>query len=184
MPSLYGADLLEHRINQERGEAGRGLVEEQHRGLGHQRARHRHHLALAAGHRVDLLAAALGESGKEGVHCVKAAIERSVRSGSQAHLQIFRNRKTGKNILPLRHVADAAPRDNAGTQAGDGLSGEHDPSRLGRDQAEDRFHQRRLARAVGSDDSDDLSRREGDRYALEDVDLRGIAGDEIRNRKR
>jgi hypothetical protein len=50
---------------------------------------------------------------------------------------------------------------------------------LGQDEAEDRLHQRRFARPVRSDDGDYLPRRKLDRYSPEDVDLAGIAGDEV-----
>ena len=72
-----------------------------------------------ARHRRTLLPAPLAgdarrKSRKEGVHRLEATLERAVRSGSQAHLQIFCNRQARKDIFALRHVADAAlPRDAA-----------------------------------------------------------------------
>ena len=41
-------DDAEHRLHDDRGEAERGLVEQQQAGLGHQAARDRDHLLLAA----------------------------------------------------------------------------------------------------------------------------------------
>ena len=55
-------DALEHLVLEQRREAGRRLVEEQHRRLHHQRPRHRDHLALAARQRARPLAAPLARA--------------------------------------------------------------------------------------------------------------------------
>src|SRR5699024_6911505 len=53
------------------------------------------------------------------------------------------------------------------------------PTRSDRDQAEQRFDERRLAGTVGADDPDQLALLEGERGSVEDVDPGKVAGDQI-----
>src|SRR5215469_5408143 len=58
--------LLEHGLDEHRSQARRRLVEKQDLRLRHQGARHRHHLALPAGHSSNDLASACGEGREQG----------------------------------------------------------------------------------------------------------------------
>ena len=97
-------------------EPGRRLVEHQHRRLGHQRARHGEHLALAARQGAGPLAAALAEP--------REALEQRGHPRPQlgpaqhaAHLQVLLDGQGGEDVGQLGHVAHPArgrPRGPAG----------------------------------------------------------------------
>jgi hypothetical protein len=65
---LDAAERLEQLLAHERGEAERGLIEQQHLRVRHERPADGQHLPLAARHGARELALALGEAGKKGEH--------------------------------------------------------------------------------------------------------------------
>ena len=122
---LIVGDLLEDRLDEGRREPGRGLVEQQHLWVGHQRARHRDHLALPAAHRARRLAAALAEPREQLVH--RASIRSVVREPVQRpDLEVLLDRQAREHVVELRHVAHAAAGDRVGLGAGDVVAAEHD----------------------------------------------------------
>jgi hypothetical protein len=176
--------LLEDKLHQGRRQTGRRLVEQQHRGFGNERARHRDHLPLAARHRADLLAAPFCEAGKERVHRLEPARERLLGRRGATDLEVLRHSETGKHVLPLRHIAEAEPRDGTGLEPFEAAACEPDPPAFRRHEAKNRLQECRLAGAVRPDHGDDLALGEADGDAVENVDFGGIACDQTFDRQR
>ena len=90
-------------------QARRRLVEQQHGGVHHERARHRDHLPLAAGERAGALLEALAQLGEDARHELEALVV-GLRRLVEAHLQVLLDRERGEDVVVLRHEADAARR--------------------------------------------------------------------------
>src|SRR5262249_43918780 len=140
-------------------------------GVCHQRAAHREHLLLAAGHGPALLLLALLEAREQRVDAIDVLADRlRVLAREGAHLEVLQHGHAREDAAPLRRVGDA--------DRGDGVTGhrldlaplEHDPPAARRDDARDRAQRRGLAGAVGADQRDDLALVDLDRDALERLD--------------
>ncbi len=171
-----GADDAENLAHDERGEAEARLVEQKDARTGHQRAAQRQHLALATGQRHGLLPGALGEPGEARIDALQRFLLRLARVAMDiaAEHEIVGNRHVGEKLALLGHDGDAARNPRLDVLAADVLPLMQHLS-LGRQQAHDGAEQRRLARAVGADDGDDLARIQGqrdltDRFHLAVVD--------------
>jgi hypothetical protein len=90
-----------------------------------------------------------------------------------AHLehreQILLDRHAPEDRGLLREVADPPPRAQVHRQLGDLLTVERDAAAVRRDQAEDAVERGRLARAVRSEQPDDLAGGDIDRDAVDDA---------------
>src|SRR5579875_236602 len=144
--------LLEHRVGDLRRQAGRRLVEDQQLGVGHQRARDRQLLALAA---AELARAAVAQRPQ-----VWEALEHrrhGLAAGPAAEpvapdLQVLDHRQRREHVPRLRDVADPARRPPLLVPAADVIPVEPDPAAQQRQLPDDGLDQRALARAVGADD--------------------------------
>jgi hypothetical protein len=79
------------------------------------------------------------------------------------------DRQFGEDAPLLRHIAQAEARDAIGWQALDALAGEAHFATGRRHQPHDRFHRRRLARAVAAEQRHDLARAHFERDAVQDM---------------
>ena len=94
-------------------------------------------------------------------------------------MHILGDREAREHVLRLRHEADA-PRDEfVGTQIRDVLPFERELAGVDVHEAEQRLEQRGLAGAVRADDAHDLAVVQCERGAVQDVDARQVAGDQI-----
>ncbi len=98
----HAADGGGELLDDDRGQAFERLVEQKQRRIGHQRARDRQHLLLAAGELIAEIAPPLGEAGEQIVD--RRQIPAAVARGDG---EIFLHRQRGKNLALLRHPADA-----------------------------------------------------------------------------
>ena len=104
---------LHHLLHDGGGEALEGLIEQDHAGGRHQRARDRHHLPLAAGEALRpgaLQDAELGEQ-REGL------LERGA-ARPRGEAEILRHGEVGEQPPAFRHHGDAAPVDLEGACRG------------------------------------------------------------------
>ena len=152
---------LEHLAHRARGEPRRGLVEQQHRRVGHQGAGHGEHLALASGERARALPTALAEAGEEGHHPVHA-LPGLAAAQHPAHLQVLQDGERREDVAHLGDVAHALGGDLVGVRAGDVLPAQDHPALAQPHEAEDGLGEGRLAGAVGADHDDDLPLRGGE----------------------
>ena len=116
MPSsvIMRAQAPHQLLDDDRGEPLQRLVEQQQRRVGHQRARGRQHLLLAAGELVALGEPALADA-REQVEDrgeVPAA-------GAGGDREVLLDREVGENLALLRHPADAGARAAVRRQPGD-----------------------------------------------------------------
>ena len=98
----------EQLLHQDRRQTDRGLVDQHQLGFEHQPAGDLQHLLLAAGERRGLLAG-LAAQHRETVHRgfhARREVE-ALRRRDAAELEIVQHGQLGKDVAPLRHVADA-----------------------------------------------------------------------------
>ena len=82
------------------------LVEQQQRRIGHQRARDRQHLLLAAGE----LVAHVARAARRGAETARRRPRRSQRPGRAATVRFSSTRQRGKDLALLRHPAEPGAR--------------------------------------------------------------------------
>ncbi len=92
-----------------RRQAGRGLVEDQHRGLDDQRPRHGEHLPLAAGQRSGAGAGARGEVGEDAVERGDPPGPPRPRQDLRGELEVLVDAQRREDVLGLRHEGEAVP---------------------------------------------------------------------------
>ena len=147
---LQRADLLAHAAAQPRVQVGQRLVEQQHAGLQHQRARHRHALLLPAG---ELARQALLEAGQaHQLHGRARALRRCVARQAlhrQAVAHVLDHVHVREQRVALEHHADVAL---GGAQRGDVLSVDEDGAGGGRLQPGDHAQRGGLAATRGAED--------------------------------
>src|SRR5215510_6501475 len=148
-----------------RGQTKRQLVDQQQLRLAHERARDREHLSLAAGQEARKAAAQVGEAGEELKRCLLAAPPVGAAEPDRG-AQVFRHREIWKYLVSLRHQHDAAARDLMRRPVVDPLALERDRSFgharvVDAEKARDRAQRRGLARAIGAEDRNDLTRLDG-----------------------
>ena len=150
-----GEDLL----HQQRRQAHRGLVHQDHLRARHQRAADRQHLLLAAGE-IAGQSRALLQAREISEDHVDVGIDLVVAAGEGAEPQILDRRHVGDDAAAFHHLENAAADDLVGIDAVDALAVEHDVAAgdfaiLGLEQAGDRLQRGRLAGAVGPQQRDD-----------------------------
>src|SRR5690606_11847214 len=82
----------------------------------------------------------------------------------------------GEHVVGLRHEPDAALHELVGLEPDDALAVDGDLAGSHVHETEDRLQQRRLARAVGADDADQLALAGDEVRAVEDVHAGQVAG--------
>src|SRR5439155_19832335 len=191
------APLLLHRlqrVDQVHGlalvEPGRRLVEQEQEGLGHQGTADLDEAAAPQAERLDGPVR----------HVVEAQeVERGLRTlspvgigppevqqvlhqaavptpGALGHEQVVADAHAAEELDALERPPEAQPGPPVDREAGDVALVEHDPARVGSEDAEEAVEERRLARAVRADEADRLTRRHVEGDAVEGGDAREALG--------
>src|SRR3954466_1114173 len=130
-----------------------GLIEEEQRGPSDQSADDGELLLLAAGEISAPPVAHGGERGEEREQLVEGGAL-AAASGRLADRDVLRDRQPGKDLAPLRDVADAAPRPLVRREPGHVLVLEPDGPGTDGQHPHDAPEQRRLADAVTAEERD------------------------------
>jgi hypothetical protein len=151
------ADHGQQALDDDRREAEAELVEQQQARAAHERAGDREHLLLAAGEQPHWAVAQLAEGrevlvGLLGVQPLAAVTEAEVLGHGQPEEQ----------ATALGDVGEPPAREALGRDAAGVGAGVEDPSAERVDDARDRPQGRRLARAVGPQQRDDLAGADGE----------------------
>ena len=173
----HAADRGGEFLDDDGGQAFERLVEQEQRRIGHQRARDRQHLLLAAGQLIAEIAAAFGDAGEQVVHRgqVPAAVARR-------HGEVFLHRQRRKNLAFLRHPADAGLGAAMRRALGDVLAAPQHAAAADLGVAHDGQKQRRFADAVPAEHGEPATLRQFERDAVEH-DRRAVAGADVAERK-
>ncbi len=156
---LICLDDPEHFLDQQRRQAHRRLVHQDHLRARHQRAADRQHLLLAAGEIAGEPGALLQAREIVEDH-VDVGADLVVAAGEGAEPQVLQRRHVGDDAAALHHLKDAAADDLVGIDAVDALAVEHDFAAgdfavFGLEQSRDRLQRGRLAGAVGAEQRHD-----------------------------
>src|SRR5215831_14631464 len=120
---IDAADDVEDVLDELRGEAQRGLVEEHHGGPGHEGATDGQHLLLAAGEGARALLGAASEDGEVVVHHLEVAGDAlPVLPRVRAHLEVLAHGEEGEHLAPLRDVAEPQAHHAVGIHAAEGAA--------------------------------------------------------------
>src|SRR5262249_48924675 len=159
-------------IHHERREAERQLVDQEQLGPSHQPAPHGAHLLLASREAPGKLPRTLLQARKEAVDPLEVLLDR-VAVAAQVHAleKVLLDRQPWEEAPTLRDVHDPRRDDLLGTGAGQIGAGEPDRAAPRPRQLRNRVEERRLARAVGPDQRDDLALLDLQRNLPEDLDL-------------
>src|SRR5213594_274503 len=152
------ANGLEQVVEQGAVDAGRRLVEEDQRRVAHQHPDELDELLLAVGEIAGVLARQLLQ-----LHERKQLASPALGGGPIAtghHQQVFQRRELRKDARHLERAAHALHRDLPRLQSIDALALEEDPAGVTALDAGDAVEQRRLPRAVRTDEAVDPSRLE------------------------
>ena len=126
----------------------------------------RQHLAFAAAQRTGHLLEALRQLREHRKNAVEAG---PIAAHEHPDLEILAHRQAPEHRVFLRHVAETQTHTPLGRHARQVASGNRDRA-AGRPQfAHDRFHKRRLARAVAAENSYDAARLGGKRYVKQNL---------------
>ena len=178
--ALIVADHAENRLDEERREPERRLVQQQQPRPAHQGPPDRQHLLLAARHRAGLLVEPFAQAGKR--RRARAPCRRRSRASTCARTRPargFRGRScAGKRAGPRASGRFPGARSRAARARADRWPSKRDASRGRPDQAADRAQRRRLAGAVRPDQRDDLALIDVQRNAGERGDT-AVARDQI-----
>ncbi len=162
---------LEDLVHHDGREAHGGLVEQQQLGLAHERARHGEHLLLAAGHGAGELVAAFLQAREQHEHALDVGGDAGlVLAHERAHLQVLGDGHAREHAAPLGHHHQALLHQVPGALAADALALVQDVAVGQPQRASDGLHGRRLARAVGADERDQLARAHIEIDALDGLD--------------
>src|SRR3954447_21688814 len=171
-------DDLELAVDENRREPHRRFVHQEQLRLRHQRASHRDHLLLAAGHRPRELRATLVEQREELVHAVEVLL-RTAAVQVRAHLQVFEHCHRTEEPAVLGDDREALLDPVARRAAGHVLAAEEHLAAARPDDAERRLQRRRLARRVAAEQADELARVHVQRESLQDVDRPVVRVDRV-----
>ena len=151
-------DDAEDRLDEDRRQAHRGLVEQEQLRSRHQRATDCEHLLLAARKRATFLGETLAqprEQREDALEIGRDPVAVATREG--AELEVLEHAHAGEDVTALRRLCDAQPDDAVGGQRVDARAVEGHAATPGPDEAEDRAQGRRLPGAVAADERDDLA---------------------------
>src|ERR1700722_15890393 len=109
--ALHFANSLDHLLDDAGRKALRRFVEQQKRGIAHQRARNGEHLLFPARHARASASSQLTQVRKDGEETLWRPGGGVRARGLPADLQIFLDRQIGENATVLRHIAEPAPHD-------------------------------------------------------------------------
>src|SRR4051794_31346517 len=172
-----GAEVLRHAaqdreqpLDDHRREPEAHLVDQEHARRAHQRAANREHLLLAAGQHPGLAVEALVQLRQQLDQLVAA--KAALRLGE---LEVLADRHAIEQRPALGDERDAAARELVGGDALDALLVEPHRAADRGEQAGDRRQRRRLAGAVGAEQSDDLAGAHLEREVAHDRRT-GVAG--------
>ena len=172
-------DDLEDLLDEDRGQPHRRLVEQQERRMRHQRTADRAHLLLAARHRPGLLRLPLGQAREQMEDALEILLQPAlVLALERAHLEVLEHGHPREQLPPLGRLGDAAGDDVVRGVVGDVLAAEPDLAAARVVEPVDRAQGRRLARAVGAEQRDDLAVAHLERHALERVN-RAVVGVDV-----
>src|SRR5499427_4759532 len=158
--AVDAADDVEDVLDELRGEPQRRLVEEHHGGPGHEGTADGEHLLLAAGERARALLGAASEHGEVVVHHLEVAGDAfPVLPRVRAHLEVLAHGEEGKDLAPLRHVAEPQAHDAVGIHAAEEAAVERNCALLSVHYARHRLEDGGLARPVGAEDGHDSAAR-------------------------
>src|SRR5919201_2064443 len=144
----------------------------------HQRARHRHHLLLAAGQRPRELRAALVEQREERVDALEVLLAAlPVLVQVRPHLEVLEHRHRREQAPVLGDDRHPACDSVARTAFGDVLPVELHCAGARTNKSEDRLQRRRLARRVAAEQRDELALTHLEVDVLENVDLAVVGVD-------
>jgi hypothetical protein len=96
-----------------------------------------------------------------------------------AHLEILAHRHGRKDIMLLRHVGEAEPRDLTWGEAGQRMTAQRNRTLRGLQQSGDRLEQCRLPGSVRANDADDLAILDREIHPFEDFVGRRISGNNV-----
>ena len=127
---------------------------------------------LAAGERAGDLTAALLQTRQQVKDHVEVILDGllAVAACVRAHLQVLLHGQAAEHAAALRHLRQAQADDLVRLHLADGLAAVVDLAALQLQQTGDRVHRRGLARAVGTDEGDDLALIDMERNVLDSVD--------------
>ena len=167
------ADARDHRadrLDHDRRESERRLVEQDERRARHQRAANGEHLLLAAGQRPGELLAPLLQN-RERIEDPRHVPRNlaAVGANERAELEMLLHRHLRPDLALLGAVRDAESDNHIGIGAVDRLVPECDRPRTRRKDAGDRAQHRRLAGAVGTDQRNELALVDRERHAIQDA---------------
>ena len=109
------ADLL----HQQRRQAEKRLVQQQHARRGHQRTGDRHHLLLSAGQSAGKLPAPFCQAREQGIDVVKPLLQRALAAAGKAYRaqqQVVLYRQRRKHAPPLGHLHQTGRHDGVRRQ--------------------------------------------------------------------
>src|SRR5262249_52221704 len=150
-------------------------VEQQQRGIEHERARDREHLLLAAGELKAEIALARTQAGKQ----LENPLERPAATATRAreHGEVLAHRQARKNAALLRHETEAEPRHRIGRQRRDIAVAVANAAGARLEIAHDGEDGRGLARAVAAEQADHLALPHRERDPVQDVAVAVIGVD-------
>src|SRR5438067_4232968 len=156
------ADLLDELRRESLG----GLVEEQDRGVSHERPRDREHLLLAAGQLVATHRATAGED-REELHYL--GLVPAIRDRPRGDGDVLADGQIAEDAAALGYERDACASDLMGRRGGEiGAIDVHAPTSRSQ-KARDRGDRRRLARTIAADERHGFSRGDVEINALQDM---------------
>src|SRR3954451_517163 len=144
----------------------------------HEGARHREHLAFTARQRPGALVEPLAEARQQPDYLV-ASLSEVTRTQKATHAEVVFDGQRREDVVQLRYVADAASHELVCRKRGDVVTAQVHGTAPKLNEPEDRFHERRLSRAVRSDDPDDLAIVNLETAPVQDVDAGEITRDDV-----
>jgi hypothetical protein len=141
-------------------------------GIGHEAARDRQHLLLAAGKSAGLLSSAFFQPRKQRVDVIEPLGEAAPRAlGEGAHLQVVLHAHRVEQLAPFRHQHQSAPGLGVRSELGDIFAGEEHPAAEWLDVSGNGAQARRFSGAIGADQRRHGAWRHAERNPPEDLDL-------------
>ena len=177
------ADDGKHLLHDHRRKPQRRLVEQQQPGFGHQAPRHGHHLLLATREGPAERVGERANVGEEVEHLVRLGDQRGLGDAPSvrcAEHDVLARRKTRKEASALRHVGNAEAHDGLGRQSGDRAAIERHLAGHGLQQTRDSAQRRRLAGAVATQQRHHLAGVDGQREAVQGLDLAVADGQAVK----
>src|SRR5919106_2423592 len=161
--ALETRDLFLEVVDNERGQALGGLVEQEQLGVAHQGAGDRQHLLFPTGEKAAPARRDPAQRGEE----IEDALDRPWAARLARDVEVLPHRQVGEDPAVFGHEADAGPRHPVWRPARDVGAFPHHPAGLRRREADDRAHGRGLADTVASEQAYALAASDLDRDAEE-----------------